>query len=638
MYCRPAVGGLLAVVWFAGCAHRPETAVPERIAILRFENFSGDSSLEWQGRALSEVLIGELHAIPSLRLHSFDRALGVQPISAPGISTENLLALAAGAGRFGYGEYAVRNGKLEARLTLEDSKTLKAVKVAEASGAAGDVIGVATALAKQISATAGPPETHSPDALMLYAKAIESSNPADLEGGLTQAIAADPSFTRPYHNLAQIKLQRQDIAGARDIVQRALSLNNLSEIERARFEFEAAEFGGDAQGRQAALLKLARLDPSDAAPWRALAQLALNRHDYRQAMEAGRKAIALAPDDIEMLNLLGYAASQVGELQTALDALHRYQALRPNEANPLDSIGDAYLLTGHPKEAEESYLKAHQKDPAFLNNLELLKAAMARLLAGDNAGAGKLADRYLAARAVAKDPAVDLRRAHWTWFTGHRKEAIDQMEAAAAAAEKAGWRDGASQAWAEASMWRLMLGDREGAARQAQRAMMTVTNSSAGVAMIARFASMNSATPTEWAARAAQQFPQPVLAPLKSYSLAYALLANREFSAAQAVLQQIWDSGSPGPDGLPVLLAWSYLENGNVNQAAPLLKNNPVLPAAGLTAYTAYYLPRLFYLRGQLADRQGRRDEARTQYRTFLNLSGSDPLAWGEESKARSAL
>jgi hypothetical protein len=153
-----------------------------------------------------------------------------------------------------------------------------------------------------------------------------------------------------------------------------------------------------------------------------------------------------------------------------------------------------------------------------------------------------------------------------------------------------------------------------------------------------RFASMSTATPTEWAARAAQQFPQPALAPVKHYSLAYALLANREFPAAQAVLQQIWDSGSSGPDGLPVLLAWSYLENGNVNQAAQLLKNNPVLPAAGLTAYTAYYLPRLFYLRGQLADRQGRRDEARTQYRTFLSLSGSEPLAWGEEAKARSAL
>ena len=48
----------------------------ERIAILRFENMSADPSLDWQGRALSEVLTQEIGAIPSTRMHSFDRVLG----------------------------------------------------------------------------------------------------------------------------------------------------------------------------------------------------------------------------------------------------------------------------------------------------------------------------------------------------------------------------------------------------------------------------------------------------------------------------------------------------------------------------------------------------------------------------------
>jgi Flp pilus assembly protein TadD len=623
---------------FAGCARRQAPSAPERIAILRFENFSGDTSVDWQGRALSEVLIAELHAIPSMRLHSFDRSLGAQPISAPGISAENTLALAAGANRLGYGEYTVRNGKLEARLSLEDSRTLKVSKVVVASGPAGDVIGVATALARQISAAAGEPETRNADALMLYAKAIESANPADLERGLTQAVSADPAFVPAYQALVRAKLQHQDLAGAREVIQRALSLNNLPNLERARFEYEAAELTGDARVRQSALVKLARLDPSDPSPWRSLADLALNRHDYRQAMEAAQKASALLPDDVEMLNLLGYAAAQAGELDKALDALHRYQALRPNEANPLDSIGDAYLITGHLKEAEESYLKAHEKDKAFLNNLDLLKAATARLFAEDGATAAKLADQYFATRVAAKDPTVDLRRAQWKWLNGQRKQALELMEASAAAAEKAGWRDGVSQAWAESAMWRLMLGDRETAALQAQRAMATITNATAGSVLMARFASMNPAPASEWAARAAQQFPQPALAALKNYSLAYALLSNREFAAAQSLIQQIWDSGIPGPDGLQVLLAWSDWENGKTDEAAALLKSNPVLPAAGLTSFTAYYLPRLFYLRGQLAERHGRRDASRALYRKFLDLSGPDPLAWGEEAKARAAL
>jgi tetratricopeptide (TPR) repeat protein len=622
----------------AGCSRQPEKAAPERIAVLRFENFSGDSSIDWQGRAFAEVLIAELHAISSLKLHGFERSLGARPVSAPGISTENTLALAAGANRLGYGEYTVRNGRLEARLTVEDSRTFKMVKMVEASGPAGDVIGVATNLARQISVNTGLPETHNPEALMLFTRAIESANAADRDRELTQAIAADPNFARAYHILAQVKLQNQDAAGARAVLQRALSLNSLSDVERARFEFEATEFGGDAGVRQAALAKLARIDPSDAAPWRALADLALNRHEYRQAMEAYQKASALMPDDVQVLNLLGYAAAQAGDLETGLAALRRYQALRPNEANPLDSIGDAYLLTGQLKEAEDFYLQAHKKDRAFLNDLDLLKAAMAPLLAGDTATAGKLADQYFEARAAAKDPTLDYRRAQWAWFAGHRKEALSRMEAAAVAAEKASWRDGASQAWTAAAIWRLMLGDRDTAAQHAQRAMTTATNATAGTALVARFASMPSATAAEWAARADQHFPQPALGGLKNYSLAYALLANGEFAAAQAVLQKIWDSGASGPDGLQVLLAWSNLEAGKVNEAAALLRTNPVLPAAGLTSYTAFYLPRLFFLRGQLADRQSRREDARIQFRKFLDLSGPDPLAWGEEAKARAAL
>ena len=52
-----------------------------------------------------------------------------------------------------------------------------------------------------------------------------------------------------------------------------------------------------------------------------------------------------------------------------------------------------------------------------------------------------------------------------------------------------------------------------------------------------------------------------------------------------------------------------------------------------MTPYTCFYLPRIFYLRGLLASKEGRKDDARGYYEKFLALSGPDPLIWGEEKK-----
>ncbi|HXK00828.1 MAG TPA: tetratricopeptide repeat protein [Verrucomicrobiae bacterium] len=638
MYCRAARGGLLAAILMAGCARQSGQAVPQRIAILRFENFSGDSSVDWQGRAISEVLITELSGIRLARLYAFYRAQGPRPVSAPGISTETPLALAAGATQIGYGEYTVRNHRLEARFTIEDERTLKTVKVVEASAPAGDVIGAATALARQITPNPAAPGVRNSEALMLFIKANEASDATAMQQGMAQAIAADPEYLQSYHNLAQIKAQSGDRAGAQAVILQALALKNLPEIERVRFELESAEYEGDAGARQAALLKLARLDPSDGGIWRALADLAMSRHDYAQAMQACQKAVALAPDDIEMLNLLGYAAAQAGELETGMAALRRYQALRSNDANPLDSMGDLNLLNGKLAEAESFYLQANQKDHTFLSDGDLLKAAMARLLAGEPTAASKLAEQYFEARTASKDPGVELKRAEWMWLTGQRSQAASRMEAGAASAEKAGWRDGASQAWAEASVLRLMLGDQKAAAENVQRAMSPVTPASLGTALVARFLAMPAASPAEWSARAAQQFPQPGLAAVKNLALVYALLVSRDFAAAETALRQMRESGTPAPDGLEVLLAWACLETGKANDAAALLKANPIPPRTGFTIYTAFYMPRLFYLRGRLSEKEGRRDDARAQYQKFIDLSGPGALVWGEEAKARAAL
>jgi tetratricopeptide (TPR) repeat protein len=231
---------------------------------------------------------------------------------------------------------------------------------------------------------------------------------------------------------------------------------------------------------------------------------------------------------------------------------------------------------------------------------------------------------------------VDYRRAQWTWISGRRKAAAQQMGAFALASESGPLRDMASRAYAELAIWSLESGDREGAAGLASKALSIAGPTSAGNALVAKFLASPPASSSEWVVRAEQQFPGPAQSAIKNFSLAYALLLNQQFQPAGLLLRQMWEASGPTADeGLPVMLAWCDLQTGRVKEAAPLLASNPIPSIGGLTAYTSFYIPRLLYLRGLLAEKEGRSADARAYYDKFLTLSGPDPLVWGEEKKVR---
>jgi tetratricopeptide (TPR) repeat protein len=298
-------------------------------------------------------------------------------------------------------------------------------------------------------------------------------------------------------------------------------------------------------------------------------------------------------------------------------------------------MGDINLANGRLAEAETFYLQAQKKDHNLLGDGDLLKAAVSRLFRGDMAGADALAKQYLDARTAAKDPLVPYRQAEWMWFSGHRNPACRQLETFAAGAQGGPLREVASRANAELAIWNLVLGDPAAAARTAQQAMALAGQSSVGVAVVAQFLTQPAASPTEWAVRADQRFSGDAMAGIKDFALSYALLLNGHFEAAQVLLKQTYTRGAPAADdGLPYLLAWAYLETGHTKEAEPLIRLNPVPNPAGPGQFSSFYLPRLFYLRGVAATREGKREEARNHYQLFLKLSGNDPLVWGDEKKA----
>jgi len=637
-------GWLLAAAMLASavsCSRhsRPGTG---RLAILRFENVGGDPASDWMGRAFSEVLASDLNAapgifvIPGAQLLGYGRALGMRAGSAPGISAERTQALMAGANRIGYGQYRVNGGRLEAQLAIEDPASRKTVLVAGAAGRAEDVLGVAGALARQVSAQAGPYGTASLAALRDYAAALESVDPGAARQTLEQAIAADPAFAPPYMILAQMKAAGQDRAGADELLRQALAhAAAMPEVDRARLGLQAATLAGDRQAVRQALAVLARANPNDPAVWRATGEEALGRRRYRDAVQALQKAAEVDPGEPANFNTLGYVAAYAGDLKTAAEALNRYRQLRPNEPNPLDSLGDVHYYLGRFREAEEYYLQAHGQDPNFLGGGTLYKAAMARLMTGDVAGADALARQYVEARQAARDPMLEYKKADWSWITGRRKEGFERLSAYASSVEGGALRELSSRAYAQLALWSLELGDRAGAARHAERAVSLASAGSMPVAAMARFLAQAPASPSDWAVRAEREFPEPARASFRNFARAYALLLAKEFADAVPLLREMYQASNPVADEtLPVMLAWAYLETGHVTEAEPLLSANPLPSPAGPAPFASIYFPRILFLRGLLAEKQGNRGEAQKQYRLFLQLSGSQPLVWGEEARA----
>lgn len=595
------------------------------------------------GRGFSELLSSDStkpadgYLISWRRMHAFDAALGKRPVAAPGVSTERAEALAAGANRIIYGDFSVTGNILRATATEEDVARHKMIRVASASGPASDgLMPLANSLARQLGQTPAS-SVPNPQALREYATGLDSNDPAAAFGHFQQAAAADPGLGRVYVAWLDLALTQRNRAEADRAVQSAQThWANLSELERAEIGLGGSLLRGDVQGRLAALTQLAALEPADPNEHRALAETLVSLRKYDDGIAEYRRALALSPNDIVSLNAMGYAAAYSGDLPTAIRVLRGYEQLRPNDANPLDSLGDVHYALGHYAEAEKFYMAARAKAIGPAADGEQVKAAQARLMSSDVAGATGIFNQYLQAREVAHDPMVDYHRATWMWQTGARRAAIQKMDDLARADANGPLREVTARANAQAAIWLLNLGDRQGAAERARRAAAAGIPSIAGIAALGAYLALPDTSPAEWSTRADSAFPDPAQAQLRQDAQAYALIFGKQFQPALAIVEKMYARPTNEPDdGVAVLLAWMYIQNGQWQRAQPLLRLNPLPQSSGLPLLGSLYFPRLFFLRGTVLEKQGQRDEAAQNLQFFGKLSGPDATIWGEEQQAR---
>ena len=572
---------ILGASW-DGCARRPASGV-ERLGVMPIENLSSDAQWDWRSRAAAAVVVYDLAGAKDVFARQVDSVPGAQSMQAS---------------RLLEGYFFERNGRIGIHATLEDLGRTKARESFEMEGAASaGFLPLVNELARRLSSDARMFGTSNEKAFRFYGEALAARDAKDVERALEEAVQVDPGFSAGYVDEAKVVAETGDRERARQIIQVGAA-TRPDTIERANLEYVAAAESGDATGRIKALERLTVATPANAGIFEELGEMRFARREFPQAVMEYRAAANLGPDDARTWNELGYSLAWAKDLSGAREALAEYQKLAPGDANVLDSEGEVSYLRGDFKSAGEYFEKAAAKNPA-----DFVKAAEARLMVGDLAGADALFLKHLGPEASAHKAGADYQMAQWEFQVGRRSAGMARMEKLTQ--ELNG--DLQSLALSQLSVWKLETGDGKAATDLAKQAIAgaqspVVRKMSAIAAVIAAGGATSSGS---------------------KMADTYALLFAKKYREALPLLQGAYTETNPSADGeIRTLLAWAYVETGAIDKAAGLVENTPLVLSFGEPQFTSPILPRYLFVRSVVLDRLGKKDEARRSRELYSKYSG----------------
>jgi len=120
----------------------------------------------------------------------------------------------------------------------------------------------------------------------------------------------------------------------------------------------AINVDGNPDKRFKLLEEIAKKYPKEKRVYAYLGNYYDDKHLYDKAIEEFNKALKLDPNDRYTLNGLAHTYINLKDYENAVEYLNRYALLFPNDADPYDSMGDVYFKMGKLDRALENYEKA----------------------------------------------------------------------------------------------------------------------------------------------------------------------------------------------------------------------------------------------------------------------------------------
>ena len=355
------------------------------LAVLEFDNESGDPSAAWLSGGVSSMLVTSLAQTPGLdvigaeRLEASFKALGK---TAADRGARGDVVRHAGASAMLVGAIFKVGPEIRLDVQVQDAETGRVV--AASTGQGPDLFGLIDAIATDVRAaldvatrSSGRPlrdvTTRSLEAYELYVKAQlarHNNRWGDARTLFEEALQMDPAFTLARAQLVTMldRLGEQTRAAAEREIVRG-QLDRLP--ERQRLLAEAVQAYDTNPPRALELLeRLIDRYPDEEEAYDAMVHAYTHTRDpayWKRTlafMERWARAIP-GPGSGHFHNHFGYAYIEHGLFTEAERAFRAYVRVSPDEANAYDSLAELYLMTGRPAMALQQYDEAIRRNPLF---------------------------------------------------------------------------------------------------------------------------------------------------------------------------------------------------------------------------------------------------------------------------------
>ena len=353
------------------------------LAVMPFAVAGGEDN-QWLSDGVANMLLTGLAQTPGLdvvssqRLHEILRQTGAA--DATTIEAGQVLEVArrAGAGAVVTGSIFQSGENYRIDVQVEDAESGRVLFAHNAQGA--DVFPLVDQLTENIrgsldlAASAGARgiaemTTSSMEAFRLYNEGLAAQwnfRMVDARDLYLQAVELDPAFALAYNQLSRMAGVVGNVA-AQEYRQKVYDhIDRLPERQRLLFEAgQALNIEGDRQRAIALAEELLAQYPDEAEGYSVLAGAYFSLGQDEKGIESYRRGVDALPNFGPLRNYLGYALLGQGRYPEAIRELETYARLEPEEPNPHDSLGEAYLISGQPERALEHYARALEVDPSF---------------------------------------------------------------------------------------------------------------------------------------------------------------------------------------------------------------------------------------------------------------------------------
>jgi Flp pilus assembly protein TadD len=501
----------LGTLLTSGCTSKKKTVL-RRLAITPTNVLLSDSATEWMKLGVPVVLQQDLlparFTVPLLA--GSETNLGE-------IGAQDILRT----------KIDDHQGKLHIEATVVDVATQKTTSTEEEeASSAATLIPALDKLAKRIDSDAEQFSTRNTEAVKLLAGAAEQRDPEKRRELLQEAVTIDHNFGLGYFLLLEMTARQGPNTYKLILDEARTHRTGFTPYDRARLD---------------------------------LISLQLTRAPMSQRRAAAEALLRVAPNDIDGLSIVSGIRFLNGDVNGAVETINRAIDLSPGNPNLKGQLAEGLVQSGRFADAEKVLAK-FDKNPGALPEL-----ASVILLEGDVPRASQTAERFFAT--VPNPDYQALLRASWTELIGDRAKAITLAE------------DGKftnpqirGLALSEATVWRLMNKDFEGARKTAGLAAQ-VDNHPTAVTTVAGLLVSGNEPPEDWRKKVEAA---PLNPPMKQPILAYGFFLNGHYNEAVAEWRKVLDA-SEGSDLRARAMLAASLDRAGKSAEAQKIKVQPFL-------------------------------------------------------------